>query len=181
MRALRLVRQGIAQRQERSLKRLLWICGLLTSASAVAAASSWSVYVNDRYGTSADTPAGWVEQPAPDNDDGRVFKRRDGRATLIVNGGFVSDDTPAAAIESRAQPEEGERVTLSKKGARSLTVSGFKGDQIFYRHMILTCSDQVWNNVDLTYPAAEKAAFDPIVAHVAASLRGNAPPGMTCP
>jgi hypothetical protein len=164
------------------LKRLfLWFCWLAASASAVAAASPWSVYVNDRYGTSADTPAGWVEQPAPDNDDGRVFKRRDGRATLIVNGGFVSEDTPAAAIESRAQPEEGERVTLSKKSARSVTVSGFKGDQIFYRHMILTCSDQVWNHVEFIYPAAEKAAFDPLVAHVAASLRGNAPPGMNCP
>ena len=50
----------------------------------------------------------------------------------------------------------------------------------FYRRTILTCSDQVWNNVEFTYPAGQKQAFDALVAHVAQSLRGGEPAGMRC-
>jgi hypothetical protein len=75
---------------------------------------------------------------------------------------------------------KGERVTYAQRGARTVTVSGFQGDKIFYRHSILSCGAQVLSNVEFEYPADEKAALDPIVAHVVASLRSGVPAGMTC-
>ena len=50
-------------------------------------------------------------------------------------------------------------------------VSGTRGDTIFYAKHILSCGDQIWNNVHLEYPATEKAAYDALVTHVAGSLR----------
>ena len=156
------------------------ICAAVACASLVEAETAWRRYVNDRFGVSADRPADWREEPPPENDDGRIFVSPDGKAQLIVNGGFVTEDSAAQALANLAQPRDGERVIYVKRGASSLTLSGFDGDKIFYRRTILTCSGQVRNNVEITYPANEKSAFDPLVAHVAASLRGGEPAGMRC-
>ena len=61
------------------------------------------------------------------------------------------------------------------------TVSGFAGSTVFYRRSLLTCGDQVWNTVEIAYPASEKRRYDGLVANVAASLRGGRPAGMNCP
>jgi hypothetical protein len=90
------------------------------------------------------------------------------------------EDSAASALEARAQSSQGERVTYMQRGAGAVTVSGFQGGKIFYRHSLLSCGAQVWSNVELEYPADEKAGLDPIVAHVVASLRSGVPAGMSC-
>ena len=160
--------------------RLSLLCAVAVCASAAAAAPAWKFYANDRFGVTADTPASWVQQPPPANDDGATFVSPDGKASIAIYGGYVMEDNAAAALAARAAPNEGERVTYTQRGARTVTVSGFKGDKIFYRHSLLSCGAQVWSNVELDYPADEKAALDPIVAHVVASLHSGVPAGMTC-
>jgi hypothetical protein len=160
--------------------RLALICAFAASTSLAGTASAWRWYANDRFAVSADVPADWREQPPPENDDGRIFLSPDGKGELIVNGGFVSEDTPAAALEALATPRAGERATYVKRGPHAVILSGTSGENIFYRRTILTCSDQVWNNVEFTYPAGQKQAFDALVAHVAQSLRGGEPAGMRC-
>jgi serine/threonine-protein kinase len=156
------------------------ICSLVVCASLAQAMPSWRRYANDRYAVSADAPADWRAQPPPDNDDGQVFLSPDGRAQLIINGGFMMEANAAQALDALARPREGERVVYAKRGARALSLSGTGGDKIFYRRTILTCSDQVWNNIEITYPASEKSAYDPLVTHIANSLRGGEPAGMRC-
>jgi hypothetical protein len=160
--------------------RLTLLGCLLVCASAALAAPSWRFYANDRFGVTADVPADWREQPPPENDDGRLFLSPDGTASLAVNGGYVMEDSAAMALAARAEPFKGERITYAQRGARTVTVSGFVGDRIFYRHSLLSCGAQVWSNVELEYPADEKAALDPIVAHVVASLHSGVPAGMSC-
>jgi hypothetical protein len=154
-------------------------CFAALCASA-AAAPAWTHYGNDRFGVTADAPANWRQQPPPANDDGATFLSPDGKATLLIYGGYVMEDSAAAALAAQAQPGEGERVTYTQHSAKTVTVSGLKGDQIFYRHSLLSCGGQVWSHIELDYPAADKAAFDPIVAHVVASLRSGIPAGMKC-
>jgi hypothetical protein len=173
--------QAAADLQEKSLKlRLALICVLVASMNIAEAAPSWRRYANDRFAVSADVPADWREQPPPENDDGRIFLSPDGKAQLIVNGGFVMEETLAKALDALATPREGERVAYAKRGASAMILSGSSGDNIFYRRTILTCSGQVWNNVEFTYPASEKQAFDRLVTHVAQSLRGGELAGMRC-
>jgi serine/threonine-protein kinase len=163
-----------------TMRRFAIICGLAAFASLAVAATSWRYYANDRFGVSAEVPANWREEPPPANDDGRIFDSPDGKAQIIVNGGFVMEESAALALETLAKPRGGERVTYTKRGALSVTLSGLSGDNIFYRRTILTCSGKVWNNLEINYPASEKAAYDGIVAHAAASLHGGAPAGMQC-
>ena len=160
--------------------RLALICALVAAAGLAVAASAWRWYANDRFGVSADVPADWREQPPPENDDGRIFLSPDGKAQLIVNGGFVIAETPAGELEALATPRAGERAAYVKRGPHAVILSGTSGDNIFYRRTILTCSDQVWNNVEFTYPASDKKAFDALVTHVAQSLRGGEPAGVRC-
>ena len=65
------------------------------------------------------------------------------------------------------------RAWGAKRGQRSLVQSGLRGDMIFYKCSLLTCKDQVWNNLIIEYPGARKKEFDALVAHVAGSLRGG--------
>lgn len=160
--------------------RLALICSLLVCASVALAAPSWRRYANDRFGVTADVPADWQAQPPPENDDGLTFRSPDGRASLAVYGRFVTEDSATNALAAQAEPMKGERIAYTQRGARTVTVSGFQGDKIFYRHSLLSCGAQVWSNVELEYPADEKAALDPIVAHVVASLQSGVPAGMTC-
>jgi hypothetical protein len=88
-----------------------------------------------------------------------------------VSGGLNIDDTVEQAMSSREQPMEGEAVTYKFRQGRVLVVSGRNANRIFYRKSMLSCRDQIWNNVSIEYPAARKTAFDALVTHVAGSLR----------
>ncbi len=145
---------------------------LFISSPIAAQAGGWQTYRNDRFGATADIPAGWRMGEAPANDDGRVFTSPDGRATITVSGSL--DVLPRfQEIEIMTQPNAGETIDYKRQGRDWIVVSGRKGDRIFYKRSLLSCGGTVWNTVYLDYPAAEKAAFDPIVGHVAGSLRGG--------
>jgi hypothetical protein len=161
--------------------RFALACGLAGLAALAAAAPSWRLYVNERFGVGADVPADWRAEPPPANGDGAAFVSPDGSAKITVFGRFLLEASPSQALDAMAAPREGERVAYMKRGARSLTLSGLTGDTIFYRSAILTCGDKVWNNLEITYPVSQKRAYDALVAHVAGSLRGGRPEGMQCP
>lgn len=152
--------------------RHFFLAAIAALAATAAQAGAWRTYANDRFGATADFPAGWRMGPAPENDDGRVFTSPDGRATITISGSLASLPR-AEMIDLMTKPDAGETVDYKKVEKDRVVVSGRKGDQIYYSKSLLSCRGTVWNSVYLTYPAAEKKAFDPIVAHVAGSLRGG--------
>jgi hypothetical protein len=143
-----------------------------TLCGAEAQAESWRSYHNTRFGTVADYPATWTMGAAPENNDGRVFRSPDQRASVTISGIFALSPR-AEEFAGRLKPSDGETITYSKQQGDWLVTSGTKGDRIFYRKQILTCKDTVWNDLDIEYPAADKAKYDPLVAHMAASLRAG--------
>jgi hypothetical protein len=147
------------------------VFGLLTASVGTAPAQSWRSYANARFGTIAEVPRDWRAGREPENGDGLAFTSPDGQATITVFGGLNIDDTVERAMSSREQPMEGETLTYKRRRGRVLVVSGLNGDRIFYRKSMLSCRDQIWNNVSIEYPTARKAAFDMLVTHVAGSLR----------
>ncbi len=150
------------------------VLGLLCAALLISGsdAASFRRYRNDRFGATADVPAGWRMGEAPENDDGRAFSSPDGSARIIVSGSFVVLPMEEE-FALRLKPDAGETVEYKQRGRDWLVVSGHKGDRIFYRKSVLSCGGTVWNSVSLDYPAARKAAFDSIVARVSGSLRGG--------
>lgn len=150
---------------------LLTALALLVATSTLA--QDWRVYSNPRFGTRAEVPRDWTMGGAPENDDGRVFTSPDGRATITVYGSLHVQDSVSEAMDMQAAANDGETVTYTQRGKRAITVSGTKGERIFYRRAILTCRDQVWNGVAIDYPATQKKDFDALVTRVATSLRGG--------
>jgi hypothetical protein len=157
--------------------RFLALAVLLLAGPALA--GSWSNYYNDRFGPSADYPAGWKMEPEPENNDGRKFTSPDGDAFVTITGNFALDSRDEE-MARYTEPSEGETVTYSAKGANWVVLSGTRGDKIFYRKSLLSCDDQVWNNLHIEYPAEDKAKYDKLVAHMAASLRPGVGYNITC-
>ena len=56
---------------------------------------------------------------------------------------------------------------------RERLVRGSKADRIFFEKIIEACKGEITNHVRLEYPVARKREFDPIVTHVAKSLRSG--------
>ncbi len=154
------------------------VAAFLAFASA-AHAEGWKRYRNDRFGVSADYPADWTMGPEPANDDGRQFFSPDAQASLTISGMFAVDGR-AEEMAEKARPLDGENVTYSAKGANWLALSGTRGDKIFYRKSLLSCRNQVWNDVEIEYAAEDKSKYDALVAHVAASLKPGKGFGVGC-
>jgi hypothetical protein len=146
----------------------LLACALALPAGA---APGWQVYMNPRYGTTLDVPADWRRGREPDNGDGLVFTSPDGAATIRVWGGLHIADSVAEELDSREAANPGETISYRRRDRRSLVVSGRRGDTVFYRKSILSCRDTVWSSLAIEYPAARKAALDPLVSRVAGSLK----------
>jgi serine/threonine-protein kinase len=143
----------------------------LVVTQALAQAQAWTTYHNPRFGATADVPAGWQPGRPPDNGDGLVFTSPDGAAHLTISGSLNVWDMIEEAMEIYEIGNAGETVTYTHRESKAVTVSGTKGDLIFYAKHILSCRDQVWNSIYLEYPVARKKEFDPLVVHIAHSLR----------
>ena len=143
-----------------------------------ARAESWRSYHNERFGTTADAPANWTMGPEPENDDGREFTSPDQHAQLTISGIFANVDANDE-LASRLEAGQGETITFKKRQGKWVVVSGTKGDRIFYRKTLLSCGDQVANDLFIEYPAAEKEKYDALVAHVTASIRPGRGYGVT--
>ena len=144
---------------------------LLCAPALALAGQQWQPYVNDRFGVHADVPQGWASGNPPENNDGLTFTSPDGTAQVAVWGSFQADDSLDNAFATESAPNDGETITYKTRGKQSLVISGVKGETIFYRRLVLSCRNSVWNGVEITYPKAKKAAFDPLVGHIAASLK----------
>ena len=140
------------------------------SAKSLADTGTWTSYHNTRFGTTADVPPGWRAGPPPENNDGLIFTSPDGAARLIISGMLNIEDDLAVAFKFYEMPEEGEVITYKHRAGNAITISGTKDGKIFYAKHLLSCHNQIWNSIYLEYPAARKAAFDALVAHVARSL-----------
>ncbi|MBB4199131.1 hypothetical protein CCR94_16670 [Rhodoblastus sphagnicola] len=160
-----------------AISRLTLAAALLVAGAALA--ESWRSYHNDRFGVTAAYPAGWKMGPEPTNNDGRVFSSPDGTAQVTISGMFAVDSRQEE-MASRSEPLEGETVTYSTRGDNWIVVSGTRNGRVFYRKALLSCGDRVWNDLDIDYPEQDKAKFDAIVGHMAASLRPGAGYDITC-
>jgi serine/threonine-protein kinase len=140
---------------------------VLASIAGAAWAETWRTYVNPRFGVSAQVPSDWTMGPEPANDDGRAFTAPDGSAEIIVSG-ILSTLSRDQEFSIRTAPNPGETISYKAVRGAVVVVSGTRADKIFYRKSVLNCG--IWNDVSIEYPAVEKAKYDVLVVHVAASL-----------
>ena len=63
----------------------------------------------------------------------------------------------------RIYAQSGEKITYTKRGQDWLAVSGFKGDNIFYRKAVIACNGTTWHHIAFEYPASQKREMDAFV------------------
>ena len=158
----------------RVTRALLWLIALGAVASA-AAQQRWTTYADPRFGTTIDYPADLFVQrdPPPDNGDGQAFRSRDGRARLAVWGAYnVDGESPQDYVEQYVKPDGG--ITYRQVTARYFAVSGLRKGDIFYQRCNFAAAPgDVIDCFEVTYPPADKAAMDAVVARLSRSLRSG--------
>ncbi len=147
---------------------------LFTLHASASAQTRWATYANDRFGTTADYPADLFTRldPPPDNSDGQRFRTADGHATLAIYGSYnVQNDTPASYLQNYANKDG---ISYRKVTKTFYVISGRRGDDIFYERCNFRGGDDyVIDCFTLTYPAAAKKTWDPIVTRISRSLHAG--------
>jgi hypothetical protein len=152
---------------------LIFALGICASIDVAAAQEKWATYMNPRFGTIVDYPANIFtdRDPPPENGDGQSFRSGDGHAQLLIYGAYNAEgDTPQSYVEKHAD----EGVSYRRTTARTYVISGTRKDELFYeRCNFQEGKSDIINCFTVTYPGAEKVAWDPIVTRLSKSLRAG--------
>jgi hypothetical protein len=109
-------------------------------------------------------PPGWRTEPVPSDRMIIRYVSPDGRAVLTLR------DLPSARPADGILYRDGESVTYRHRGRSWSVVSGYRGDQIYYRRANLACGGERWHVIDLTYPGSDKHAMDATVIYISHHL-----------
>jgi hypothetical protein len=132
-------------------------------AYAVAALLGTTAFVHGRPNL---VPPGWQPAEVEPGETGRRFVSADGTSWMTAKQSAARRDRLASDMEAIAQ-KPGERITYQRRGASWIAVSGYRGDQIFYRKANLACGGTRWNTIEFRYPAAAKRQMDDAVTRIA--------------
>jgi hypothetical protein len=110
-------------------------------------------------------PEGWREVPVPQSK-AKAFVSPDGVAHLRAGHEAAHPANLAADMNAMAY-HEGETITYQRRGKSWLVVSGYRGDEIYYRKANLACGGTRWHIVELRYPRGAKERLDGVVTSAA--------------
>lgn len=111
-------------------------------------------------------PHGWKHESASSNRRTIRFTSPDGHATLTMRDLGATRTSPAAIVS----PRPGEQVTYQRRAQSWLALSGYRGDDIFYRRAGYACRHRRIHVVELLYPRAQKRQFDALVTSISHRL-----------
>ena len=113
-------------------------------------------------------PPGWTEVHSDAATRTRRFQSADGDVTLTARQTPAHSDRAADLDAIAFRP--GETITYQRRTRSWIAVSGYRGDNIFYRKSNLACGGTRWNNVEFIYPRADKKRLDAMVTSVARGM-----------
>jgi hypothetical protein len=110
-------------------------------------------------------PHGWTKA-ATSARDTIQFMSPNHRATLTMRDIRTAAASPVVVV----QPRSGETVTYRKRGLTWSVLSGYRGDDIFYRRADLACKGRRIHQIELIYPRGEKRQLDATVTSISRHL-----------
>src|SRR5262245_2444618 len=114
-------------------------------------------------------PRDWQLERADAGRSSNRFVSPSGTAWVAFYVRPVEDETREERFKAVAFADDGEVTYL--RGERDwLVVSGVRGEQIFYRKVVLACGEHQWRHIAFEYPAKEKRQFDQLVSRIARAL-----------
>jgi hypothetical protein len=114
-------------------------------------------------------PPDWKLLPAG-SGRGRRFVSPSGDAWLWLYSEAAETDSIRDHVQSFVH-RTGEEITYRRQGPGWIVVSGYHGDQIFYRKAMLACGNQRWHHIAFEYPVEKKRSFDDFVTKASYALK----------
>jgi len=114
-------------------------------------------------------PPGWIQELADPETKTRGFVSPDGRAWLITKQTAADRSALDQDMDDIAH-RDGELITYERRGTSWIAVSGYWGDQIFYRKSNLACGGTRWHHIELGYPREDKRRMDATVTTISRGL-----------
>ncbi len=147
----------------------VWLLLVLMISSATAQ-TMMQHYCNPRFAFCIDYPSSFVMQSAPDNDDGRTFKSKDGLVKMLVYG---SNNSLMEKLETRFNAESSSsdtrKVSYKLFKANYFVISSIENNKVFYQKVLF--KNDEYKTFLISYPTSLKKIYDPITAKIAASFK----------
>ena len=134
--------------------------------------AGWQTYTDDEFGFSAQLPLGLFMLDPNGQTPGMTLVERGGSATLRLYGG-PAIGLDRNTLEDRLSAGPGiSQVTYRAGGPSWFVLSGFYApsrpgeETIFYTKVMFSEERTSFSAFEMTFPAAEKPRFAPIVEHL---------------
>jgi hypothetical protein len=153
---------------------LLLGMALLPAGAGLAGTSPYHRYVNERFGFSVEVPAELIAEEAPANGDGRAFYAPAGGMRLIASAirNVLNENLTEFLAEDVASCLHQPPDYIARHNGW-VVLSCTTRDGILYQKTMQSGRgvDSLYTSLRITYPADQRARWDGVVAHAAASLR----------
>lgn len=143
---------------------------VIVSVSAALAASTWTRYVNARYGYGIDVPPGFAPRSTAANDDGLVFLARDGAVLTVWGSNNVLGETVDVAFEGALH--EKDRVIVRKERRPDGFVVAWREKGSFRCHLQRMGKGST-DAFLFVCPIAREAAYAKVVTRLEASFKAG--------
>src|SRR5262249_26630489 len=122
-------------------------------------------------------PPDWHKQPL---DNGGRFLSPDGSASFAFYTTASHDDPITEHMKSFAFGD-GEEITSLAGERASISVSGFKGDRLFYRQAALACGGNHWHHIAFEFPASARRSMQDFITRAVEKLDSGQNQGCDTP
>ncbi|WP_295419197.1 hypothetical protein [Sulfurovum sp.] len=152
-------------------KRIIGVMAILLFGivSQANAQQTYTKYCNARYGFCVEYPVTFGMEPAPTNNDGRVFYDRDGYSMRV----YGSYNALEHSLNDEMKDEEKgfDLITYRTKKNNWYVLSGYKDDEIIYLKTYMSRDKEIFYHLYISYPAKFKTDYNKIVSKASRSFK----------
>ena len=129
----------------------------------------YTKYCNARYSFCVKYPVTFGMEPAPFNNDGRVFYDRDGFYMHVY--GSQNALLHSLYDEMRSDERDFDQITYRVKRRNWYILSGYQGSNILYKKTYISRDGSIFYHLDIRYPIELKQEYDQIVTKASRSFK----------
>ncbi len=142
------------------------------SATSGIKASRWEGYTNTRYGAMIDYPGDlFAIQPPPPDNAGRNFTAEKAGARFHIYSHANALNFSIEELQAEDVLDIGDAAAVKQNGADWYQVVASKDADTIVRRVLLSEGGTMLHRLEIAYPKAAAAAFEPVVARMIKSFR----------
>jgi len=158
-------------KQHHSIKKIISVMAILLwgLVSQLNAQAVYTKYCNARYNFCVEYPVNFGIEPAPTNNDGRVFY--DGEGYFMRVYGSYNALEHSLNDEMKYEEKEFDVVTYKTSKKNWYVLSGYKDDNIIYIKTYMSPNKSIFYHLRISYPAKFKTEYNAIVSKASKSFK----------